>query len=213
MISLRRALLCPTFVAAFVFAVLVHASPIQITVDTSLLAGTSADLAFDLTDGGPPANTVTISGFASNGTLVTASSSGDVTGVFPGTVTIGDTGFFNEYLQSITLGSSLTFSFDTTGNAAAAGSSPDGFALFFLDPTTGLPLFTTSDPTGANALFLYSIGEAIPLELYSSDTVTVQATSNVVPEPGTYALVIAALLVFGVVRALRQLKLRQRMRA
>jgi hypothetical protein len=212
MMSMRTALLCPLLVMAFVFAGQAQASPIQITIDTSLLAGASVDLAFDLTDGGPPANTVAISGFASDGTLGAASSIGDVSGTFPGVVTIGDSGGFNEYLQRITLGSTLAFSFDTTGNPAAPGSSPDGFALFFLDPTTGLPLFETSDPTGAGALFLYSIGEVNPLALYSSDAVTVQAASNAVPEPAIYALVIAALLAFAV-QALLQNKLRRRMRA
>jgi len=219
MIVMRKALSCQALLVAFVIAVQAHASPIQITVDTLLLAGVSADLAFDLTDGGPPPNTVTISGFASNGTLGSASSNCDVTGCvtgsflsFPGVVTIGDTGFFNEYLQNIILGSFLTFSFDTTGNAADPGSSPDGFALYFLDPITGRPLFVTSDPQGGDALFHYSIGDANPLEVYGSDAVTVQATSNVVPEPSAYALVIAALLAFGVVHALRQIKLRQRMR-
>src|SRR5437763_15415084 len=149
MIITRKARSCMALIVTFVIAIQAQALPIQITIDTSLLAGVSTDLAFDLTNGGLPANTVTISGFASNGTLGAASSSGDVTGALPGVVTIGDTGFFNEYLQNITLGSSLTFSFDTTGNPAAPGSFPDGFALFFLDPITGLPLFATSDVTGA----------------------------------------------------------------
>src|ERR1700730_5269138 len=74
-----------------------HALPIQITIDTSSLAGMNAALAFDLINGGPPANSMTISGFASNGTLGAGSSTGGVTGAFPGTVTIMDTAFFNEY--------------------------------------------------------------------------------------------------------------------
>ena len=40
-----------------------------VTVDTSTLAGTSAQIAFDFIDGGPPSNTVTISGFTTDGTL------------------------------------------------------------------------------------------------------------------------------------------------
>jgi hypothetical protein len=178
-----------------------HALPIRITIDTSSLAGMNAALAFDLIDGGSPANSMTIFGFASDGSLGAASSTGAVTGAFPGTVTIMDTAFFNEYLQPIRLGTSLTFTFDTTGHAAAPGSFPDAFSFFLLDAAGMVSLVSTSDPTGADSLLFYSIGEANPLVTFSSNAVTIGVGVPVsVPEPGALALAMAGLLAFGAVR-------------
>jgi hypothetical protein len=183
-------------VAVFLSATPAYATPILVTVDTSALSGIVADLAFDLIDGGPPGNTVTISGFTTNGTLGASSSTGVVTGTFPGAVTLADTSFFSEYLQQVTLGNSFSFVFDTTGNAPGPTSFPDGFSFFILDHTTGLSLVTTSDPTGANALFLFNIGISALPEIYSSDSVrvTAQAVTNGVPEPGSLALLATALV-------------------
>src|SRR4051794_22934685 len=56
--------------AAIVFVGSVaEASPITVTVNTGLISGISAQLAFDLIDGGPGNNSVGISGFSTNGTL------------------------------------------------------------------------------------------------------------------------------------------------
>ncbi|MEP7162824.1 MAG: NF038129 family PEP-CTERM protein [Candidatus Moraniibacteriota bacterium] len=183
---------------AFLGVPIAQADPIPIILNTSSLAGTNAVLAFDLIDGGTPGNTVTISGFSSNGTLGSFSVTGDVTGSLPGTVTFSDSQFFNEYLQNILLGSTLSFTFDATGNPADPLSFPDAFSLFLLDPATGLPLYATSDPTGANALFLYNIGGQNPLSIYSSN---VTQGPNQVPEPSTAWLIGIALLVMLIVFA------------
>lgn len=193
--SLRWLGSCVFLVTVF-SAPVAHASPIQITVNTSSLAGTSAALAFDLIDGGLPANAVTISGFTTDGTLGISSTTGDVTGSFPGSVILSDTSFFNEYLQSITLGDSLSFIFDTTGSTADPASFPDAFSPFLLDPLTGLSLVTTSDPTGADTLLLFNIGEANPLTIYTAQGVTVSTGRNLVPEPRTLVLVVTALALF-----------------
>lgn len=170
-----------------------RATPITITVDTSGITG-DATLIFDLIDGAtPPANSVSIYDFSTNGTLGVASPVGAVTGTLPGTLLnpliIGDAEFFNEYAQGITLGTFITFTFDTTGLAALGSDAADGFSA---------SLVTQSDPSGL--LFLYSIGNANPLELLS-DAVTVEG--NGVPEPGVLALAIAGALALGVVRVLR----------
>ena len=54
------------------------------------LVGTAAQIAVDFIDGGPPANTVTLAVFTTDGTLGANSTSGDVTGALPGTLTLGD---------------------------------------------------------------------------------------------------------------------------
>ena len=165
-------------VAAFLSAMPVVASSILVTVDTSALAGTKADLAFNLIDGGAPPNAVTIAGFATDGTLGASSSKGNVTGALPGSVTLADTSFFSEYVQGATLGNSLSFVLNTSGNAPGPASFPDGFSFFLLDHATGLPLVTTSHPTGANALFLFSLGTSTLPDLYSSDKVKVTAVAR-----------------------------------
>lgn len=173
-----------------------RATPITITVDTSGITG-DASLIFDLINGGdtalPPFNSVFIYNLTTDGTLGVASPVGAVTGTLPGTLLnpliIGDAEFFNEYAQGITLGTFITFTFDTTGLAALGSDAADGFSA---------SLVTQSDPSGL--LFLYSIGNANPLELLS-DAVTVEG--NGVPEPGVLALAIAGALALGVVRVLR----------
>ena len=160
---------------ALVVLPLAHATPIKVVIDTSSRAGTAAALAFDFVDGGQPANSVIIFGFATDAILGAHSSIGDATGTLPGAVTFGDPSFFNEYIQNLTLGDVLTFIFDTTDNPASPTSFPDAFALFLRDQSTGLPLFTTGDPTGANALLLFNVGEDDSTQVYSS---TVQAGPN-----------------------------------
>jgi hypothetical protein len=170
-IQLARAALVATLLAAMP----VSASSILVTVDTSALAGTQADLAFDLVDGGPPSNAVTITTFATDGTLGAASTKGNVTGALPGSVTLADTAFLSEYRQAATLGKSLSFVINATGKPPNAASFPDGFSFFLLDHATGLPLVTTSHPTGANALLLLSIGTSALPDLYASDNVRISA--------------------------------------
>lgn len=181
-----------------VIAIPVSANPFLVTVDTSALAGTDADIAFDLIDGGPPANTITLSSFATDGMVGGSSSTGDVSGAFPGIVTIGDTTFFNEYLQNVILGTTFSFVLESTNLPEDVGSIPDGFSLLVLDHATGLSLVPTSDPTGADTLFLWSLGAAAP-EIYTSDLASVSIGPvppvNGVPEPSTLLLATLGLLV------------------
>ena len=72
---------------------------LQVNVDTSPLAGTSASVAFDFIDGDASNNnSATISDFSTNGILGSHSISGEVTGTLPGTITLGDAASFNEFL-------------------------------------------------------------------------------------------------------------------
>ena len=179
----------------------VCASPIQITVDTSGLSGPGT-LAFDFTDGGPPPNSATISDFATDGSLGDACVTHDLATCDPapklsdGAVTLDDSLFpFTEYRQSITFGNSFSFLLDTSGNPAEPGSQPDGLSLFLLDSDAAFSLVDTADPTGA--LFVYAIGEAEPLQVFTS---LVQLPSAA-PEPGALALGLAGLLGLALARA------------
>jgi hypothetical protein len=169
-----------------------------ITVDTSRLIGASAQLAFDFI-GGPDANMITVSIFSTNGSLGAISRTGEVSGTLPGTVTLTDASpadFFNEYLTNITLGTTFSFVLGATTIGPPGGSFPDAFSLFVLDPTTGLSLVTTTDPTGSQSLLTLNIDGSPQgnLNVYSSNSVVVTATPvSTVPEPSTVPL-LASLL-------------------
>jgi hypothetical protein len=173
---------------------------VLISIDTSRLNATPAEIAFDFVDGGSPANTVSLSAFSTDATLGSNSLTGSVTGSLPGTLSFADTTFFTEYRQNLTLGSHISFRIDDSGGAADAGSFPDGFAVFLLDPATGLPLVTTSDPTAANALLLVNVGSNPSVETFASNTVK---TTAIVPEPSaaTFIGILIAVLAPIVLRA------------
>ncbi|MFO1433225.1 MAG: NF038129 family PEP-CTERM protein [Candidatus Competibacteraceae bacterium] len=161
------------------------ATTLQVTLDSSALAGTSAQLAFDLTNGdGVTNNTVTITATG---------------GVLSGTWTLSDTLFFNELLLPITLGNPpLSLTLTLTDNYDPSGSAPDQFALFLLDSTASTPLFGTSDPTGANALFVVDLGVAGGLQSYQATDIPSPATWTVInaaiPEPSVLLLFATGLL-------------------
>ena len=172
----------------------------DVTIGTSSLAGSGATLAFDLTSGGSLANTASISSFSSDALLGSnGPNSGSATGALPGVVSLDTkTYFFNEYLQGLTLGNSMSFQLDVTTNAPTGGALPDTLAFFILDPTASYSLPTTSDPTGANSLFTLQI-DGSPSGVVGNyggtpSGVDVTLTSVSVPEPGTLGLMAIGLL-------------------
>jgi hypothetical protein len=170
-----------------------------VTVDSSAISGMSAQLAFDFIAGGSSANSVTVSGFSTDGILGASFPTGGVSGTLPGTVALTDSSFFNEYLTDITLGTNISFLLSTTSNAPASGFFPDAFSLSVLDPFTGLPLFATSDPTGANTLTVLSLDGSAKgsLSTYTAPGgeagVTATAITTQVPEPVTLLLMSSGL--------------------
>ena len=129
--------------AGFVASARADTMSYQVSINTTAYSGTAIDLAFDLIDGGPPSNSVTIGGFSSDGTLGTAPApSTGVSGNLPSLVTLTDSVFFVELLQPLTAANGISFLLTLTGNAPDITSSPDSFV--FLDRRSerlGLPLF------------------------------------------------------------------------
>jgi hypothetical protein len=124
------------------------ALPVNVVIDTSALTTTSALLVFDLFDGdGANNNNVTIQNFVTDGSLGSATTTGDVSGTLPGVVTIRDTLGLGEILQGLTLGNALAFTLDFTTNFA--GAPPDNFGVFLLDPTTSFSLIDSDLPGDA----------------------------------------------------------------
>ncbi|HKU85330.1 MAG TPA: hypothetical protein VJV77_03235 [Casimicrobiaceae bacterium] len=133
----------------------------------------------------------------------------DVTGTFgsgAGIVSISDAGSSDlatiSYYQRITLGSSITFKFEMTGDPSTDGATPDGFAFWLLNP--GDPQNAESNPggdlLGPGPLILYTFGAQCDTSS-SADGETAPRTAAcapievaAVPEPEPLALLAAALL-------------------
>lgn len=177
-----------------------------VTIDTTGLNGAAGDLVFDFISGGGPANTVTISGFASDGTLGAVSPTGLVSGTLPGTVTISDdpvTFAFNEYLTGFTFGSAISFNLGVTQNAPGVGFSPDELSVFFLAGDGVTSLIATSDPTAADSLMVVDLdgsSDGAATAFSVSDPSGVNATigpgAASVPEPGNGAVLGLVVLVW-----------------
>jgi hypothetical protein len=117
-----------------------------VSIDTSTLSGTQGLLAFDLIGGDAMManNTASVFGLTTDGTL---------SSLAPFSLT--DTAFFNEELRSITFGTFTRFTVGLTENVTAPGL--DQFSFFLVDPLSMLPLFSTTDSVGADALFAIDI--------------------------------------------------------
>ena len=182
--------------AALLLAGRVVAAPINVVIDTSSFAGQTVDLAFDLTSS--TANTVTLNPFTSDITQFGAiTPSGDVSGSLTQLpLVLGGAPNFHEYLQTVTLGNLLAFTFTTTALPADPLGFPDDFAFFIL--IGGIPI-DNGGPGGA--LLTYDFGIDSPvLMLFSSATLPVrEGTPPSVPEPGELLLVAIALLALGAV--------------
>lgn len=197
---------CLALLGAIVLCGTIDAAPIDIVVDTSALAGTSVDLAFDLT--ASTENSVTIAPFTSDiASFDAITLTGNASGSLPASVVLGGSPslFFNEYLQTVTLGDALTFTFDTTSLQADQAFGPDDFAFFVL--LGGVPV-ETGGPGGA--LFTYDFGVDAPvLSFFTSATLPVREGVVSVAEPGVFALAVAALFATGLTLPLSRVRTRR----
>jgi len=162
----------------------------DINVNTANLTGKPAILAFDFTNGdGVFNNTARVANFLTDGSFdpVQALPAGDVDGSLNATVTFSDTSFFNELLQPITLGNAFQFRLEISD--LFAGGIPDAFSFFILDSNL-MPLVSTDDPSGGDALFaldLTGTGSG-NLSVYASPQASWSITP--VPEPDSLALML-----------------------
>ncbi len=180
----------------------------NVTLDTTPLVGHGPfALDFQLVDGsGTPIdlndNTVSLQGFsfgaggsASGGGTATVGASGSLaTGI-----TLTDSAFLNEYFESFTPGSLLSFQVSTT-NVADPGGTPDLFTFAILDshgdelPTNGSSsefLDVTLSGGASPVVAAFSSAAGSQFALGAPD---VQAAASSVPEPSLFPPVAAAAL-------------------
>ena len=194
------------------------AGPLKFQAAGLAAAGSSARLALDFVDGDGLSNQIDARNFSSDGSPTLQQLSGSVGGDLASGLLFSDASFFSEALLNPGAASTFAFIFDATAVAPAPGSFADAFSAFLLDDLTGLSLVLTDDPTGNNALFLFTIdgtatGQLQVYQQLSTLALTWQVVDagnggggGSVPEPASWALVLPALLAL--LRGRRRLGLR-----
>jgi hypothetical protein len=137
-----------------------RADIINVTITDLGLGDRPSVLAFDFIPGGSSlGNQVGLIALATDGTVQSTSTTGDVTG--DGPWLFGDDPNFGRNELLVTLdptGAALSFSIRTTDIATRAPSdTPDSFSFFILDADLA-PLILSDEPGGSNALFQFELG-------------------------------------------------------
>lgn len=171
-----------------------------VTINTSAVTGTSGNLDLQFNPGVLPGTqlaTASIQSFSTNGTLGTATLTGNVTGTLPSRLSFDNQTAFNDDFQAIVFGNNIQFDLILSGPAVLApdrtsvASSSFGIGLW---DSTGLNPLLTSDPngfagivninldgTGTTSTFLTNTG-GLPVVTFTPEVTTV------VPEPGSILL-------------------------
>lgn len=159
------------------------AHALEFTIDTSTWNGTSAIFEIDLIDGAPTASTISFGSPLVDGAAI---ASGGI---------LSDSFFFNYVEFPLILGDLLSISMNMdNGTAPPTGFFPDSVSLFLLD-TNYLPLFPTTDPTGADSLMLWDLDVQSPVAFAGS--INMNTPTTPVPEPGTLGLFVIGILFLG----------------
>ena len=180
----------------------------SVWVDTSSLIG-SADgpfsLDFQLNDGsafGDGNNSAVLSDFQFGGGSATGSANlfGGATGDLGSSVTLDETAAFNEFYQTFTPGSWLSFKVSLT-TQTEAGDTPDLFGFAILDGNT---FNVPTESLGTDMFVEITVGgQTVNASAFASLDHTIAApVLTPVPEPATYGL--WAGLALGVVVAARR---------
>jgi len=163
----------------------------DVTVDTSSLTGMTGGIQLTLVAGNTPApvDTATITAFASDAALAPPpTTSGDVSGVLPGTMTM-DNQNPSLYFEALTYGSSLTYQVTLTSTPGSSASADTLFAFYLFD-ASGNPVSGPSSPSG-EILDINIEGPSGAFDApvtYPPPTIIVTPLSGVVPEPSSMVL-------------------------
>lgn len=151
-------------------------------------------LVFDLIDGGVSDSQVTISRLQTDEGLSLFDSAGGFTPEGPDRFTLSDSDFFNEARFVLPALHRFSFRLFAEGGSVAPEHVPDQFTLFVTDAKIGfqLPRFSTTDPTGSNALMTMSwrgstMGSP---EVHSYLDGTSDWSVTAVPEPSAWSLMV-----------------------
>jgi hypothetical protein len=121
-----------------------------VSVDTTSLTGTTGAVEFSFIPGNLTASpaSATVSGFTTDGTLVPPPVvTGDETGTLPGPVVLMNDQTFNDYFESFTYKSKMSF-FVTLAASAPSTIPIDTTFSFFLFDQNGNPISNSNSPSG-----------------------------------------------------------------
>jgi hypothetical protein len=179
-----------------------RANPISylVTINTSAITGESGNLDLQFDPGVLPGTqlaTASVQNFSTNGTLGTATLTGNVTGTLPGTLSFDNQTAFNDDFQAMVFGNTIQFDLLLSGPAVLApdGTSVSGssFGIGLWDSPGFNPLLT-SDPNGFAGIVNIDLDGSGTTSTFLTNTggppivtFTPQVTT-VIPEPGNILL-------------------------
>jgi hypothetical protein len=184
-----------------------------VTINTSAVTGTSGNLDLQFNPGVLPGTqlaTASVQSFSTNGTLGTATLTGNVTGTLPGTLLFDNQTAFNDDFQAIVFGNSIQFDLILSGPAVLApdGTSVAGssFGIGLWD-STGLNPLLTADPNGFAGIVNINLDGTATTSTFLTNTgglpvVTfTPVVTPAVPEPGSILLLgTGVMAIVGLVR-------------
>lgn len=220
---LQKAFLSTTLLALFGFAApALFADPASVqyvvTVDTSSAALQNGYIEFQFNNGPlttQPAN-ADVANFMTDGVLIPpGTNTNDSSGMLPGTVTLGNSTSFDDYIQEMTFGSTvtgskITFDLDFYGPAISNPNGDGGgeFILDFLNSDQSGYLFTADSQNDVPVLTVTINGDGTttaqtyPSSIPPNDAPVVSLVGpTFVPEPSSLLLLasggLLALVFFG----------------
>lgn len=191
---MRRATLCALGIGLLSSTAFADSVEYNVTVNTSLVAGTAGALDFNFNPG--PLVTqgadLQILNFSSDGLLQNCASNvqgfcntGDVSGTLPGTLTFDNGTAFNDYFDGFTFGNTLSFDVTlygpalTTPNGTATSGSTFAFSMFS-DAAGTVPTLTSDLVDGFAATIDVNLDGTTTVNNFSPQTKV--SLVNTVPE-------------------------------
>jgi hypothetical protein len=166
-----------------------------VTANTSSISGQDGflDLQFEPSPGITNLATVTVTGFATNGTVTGAAIlTGDVTGQLPATVAFDNQTVFNDYFQETTFGTTEMFTVTLNGPTPLGGSA-SAFNIAFLASDGTTSLLTTSPDGEAGQILLNSDGTTSAQTFLATPggqaALTIASSTMISPEPASIGLI------------------------
>jgi len=177
----------------------VWADSLDVTVDTSSLAGQSGwlDLQFNPGDVTSPAATALVSLLQTDGSLLpTPVLTGDASGGLASQVSFDNNQFFNDYQQQFTFGNTLSFDLSWTMPSPSTDSTLAGtaFSLTLFDAKFNTLL---ADPIW-NASLVFNLNSDGSTSILAQSNAVALTTPAAVPLPGSVGLLMSGIVfMFG----------------
>jgi hypothetical protein len=141
------------------------AATFNVTINTSVVSPGHIKTAFDVVSNNPNRNSISITNYHAPGTTMGlpestgGTSEGDLATILnpAAFTTLSTEAFYNNFVINLNpIANTINFTINLSELGPLTGNAPDLFAFYLLD-SSGLPLITTTDPLGTNALFTFEM--------------------------------------------------------